>query len=312
MGAALNDEQLRAVEQQLTERPEILQALRENQNRIGGRARYMVRPGTPGYMQDASRILAQYGINFPDIEDYQIQVDPQGNVHLDRQNWFQRNMDWIAPVSTIGGGAAASWLSGGANAAPEVSIRSASNAGASAPGLTGALSQPWTAPAASSAFSGANLLRYGAPVVGGAINNVLQNRQAAANREAQQRESNQRTAVQESMLDPFRGVMSQASDINRLEHLANGPQIYRPSMNSRYARYYNPANEPPPLSDTARSSYVNARDMVARGEGTVPTMLDPNNWGDTGTYDLTQPGGASPASRIARRRRLTPPTTTLR
>jgi hypothetical protein len=149
-----------------------------------------------------------------------------------------------------------------------------------------------TGAAASTTGTAANLLKYGAPVVGGAIDAIEQN----ANREQQQKESDQRTAVLESGMDPFRGLMNQTNDLATLEKRSAGPRVYRPSASSPYASSYNAGNEAPPLSDIYRTSLSTARDMIARGQGTVPTMLDPNNWGQNGTANLTAPAPSAPTA----------------
>jgi hypothetical protein len=125
MGAALNDQQLAAVEQQMSADPSIQQGFQAYQKWAQGKGRmaYIMKgPPTP------QQILAQHGIDFPDISDYQILTDPQGQVRLKRENWFQRNADWIVPVATF----ATAGLGATATTAPAVE---AGIADAAVPGL---------------------------------------------------------------------------------------------------------------------------------------------------------------------------------
>lgn len=203
----------------------------------------------------------------------------------------------------------------GAGAAPaEVAMSGAPMSEVAAPGVVGALNSSWAAPAAGAAAGGGAAasaispwLRYGLPAAASGIDAALTNRQQNQNREQSQMQDDRRVALAESQLDPFRGMMAQTNDVATLERRAAGPRSYRPAIGSGYAGSYNPANAAPPPSDTYRSTMVNARDAIARGDGSIGSMLDQENWGDTGTYDLTQPGGVSPARMIARRRPPLPP-----
>lgn len=138
-------------------------------------------------------------------------------------------------------------------------------------------------PAAGAASSVNPWLRYGLPTAAGAAQGYLANKNA---RQQQQ----QQVAFQESTQDPFRGTMNQAADIATLEHMGQGPRSYAPVASSPYAKYFNPANAAPPLSDPYRATAANAQQLVASGQGRVPTMTDPKNWGNPGTSDLTTPG----------------------
>src|SRR5262249_44391202 len=105
MAAALSDAQLQAVEQQLSSRPEILAAIRANSAKpypakIG--IDWSKPEAVRRFQRPVSMVLKDFGIDFPDAGDYHLNVDPQGNVQLQRQNFFQRNADWILPVSVIG------------------------------------------------------------------------------------------------------------------------------------------------------------------------------------------------------------------
>src|SRR6185503_14771987 len=100
MAEALSKAQLAAIEQQLSANPQIVQAIKADSKKLGGRFQY-TRPNDPRARQGPADVLRQYGIEFPDATDYQIQVDPSGKVSLKRSNWFQRNADWVLPVATF-------------------------------------------------------------------------------------------------------------------------------------------------------------------------------------------------------------------
>jgi len=111
MAAKLSDPELAAIEQQLSQHPEILKAITADAQKWSGPLKYV--SNDPRFQGGPAEVFKQFGIDFPDAGDYQIQVDPQGRVKLDRQNWFKRNMDWIVPVSVIGGGGAIGLATGG-------------------------------------------------------------------------------------------------------------------------------------------------------------------------------------------------------
>lgn len=192
MAAALSDQELAAIEAQLSANPAILRSLQEDQKRLAGRQRY-VNSGAQ-WQQGRADVLRQYGIEFPDAGDYQIQVDPQGRVKLKRQSWFERNADWILPVATIGGGAAAGFSGGGGGAAGG---GSASSGGSSAGGSLGGSAAGGSATgggsvAGGSASTGGKFLGMGtrdwltvASMGGTALSEWYRNRQAdkAAGRE---------------------------------------------------------------------------------------------------------------------------------
>lgn len=111
MASALTPSQLAAIEARLSQHPEMLKALKADAAKFGGKFQYE-HPNDPRARQGPADILKQYGIDFPDAEDYQIQVDPAGQVKLQRSNWFQRNADWVLPVATIATAGLASGLAG--------------------------------------------------------------------------------------------------------------------------------------------------------------------------------------------------------
>jgi hypothetical protein len=230
-----------------------------------------------------------------------------GQVVRDQPPFLLRH-PWLFPAMGLGAGAG---LAAAGGAAPEFGITSAAHTGVTAPGVVAA-SQGGVPAATTAATVASPWLRYGLPAVGTAIGAIEENQ----NRKEQARESNQRTAVLESELDPFRGVMHQTQDVARLDHMASPPPMMGPPTDSFYGRYINrtPLYTP---SDTMLTSARNAQQLVAHGQGTVPTMLDDKNWGQTGVTDLTQPlpaaavpagRGLSPAALLARRRRpFSPP-----
>lgn len=153
------------------------------------------------------------------------------------------------------------------------------------------------APGAATGLGWQTALKYGLPVVGSAVDNVLANQRA--NKQLQAEQSN--TALTQSKLDPFRGQMQQASDAAQLERAANPPKPYGPAPGSRYAGASDPNGGY--KSYTPSSTYLNtvrnAQANVMAGKGTVPNQLDPNNWGATGVSDLTAPTTAPPGSTLA-------------
>lgn len=151
-------------------------------------------------------------------------------------------------------------------------------------------------------FDWQSLLKYGLPAAAGAGKALLDQRNTSNELDlrkqqlAQQKYGTQvNAAIDQSKLDPFRGVMSQAKDVGRLERMATPPQALGPGAGSPYAGYRG-SFQPFTPSDTYRSSVQNAQSAVASGRGTMPNMLDEANWGKTGTMDLTQPNGGAPAT----------------
>lgn len=126
MAAALSPEQIASIEQQLSSNPAILAAIKENAKRLTNSGRVGGHAG-PQWQQTVNDVYKQFGIDFPDAGDYQIQVDPSGKVKLDRNNWLQRNADWVLPVATIATGGTFGALAPPAAALP----------GAAAPAVAG-------------------------------------------------------------------------------------------------------------------------------------------------------------------------------
>lgn len=117
--AALSDGQIQAIEQQLNAHPEITQALSANMQRQGprgGRLAY-VNSQFADQRAPASDIYRQFGINFPDAEDYNIVRDQRtGQLHLDRHGFWSRNADWLIPVITFATAGVGSAIAAGAGA----------------------------------------------------------------------------------------------------------------------------------------------------------------------------------------------------
>jgi hypothetical protein len=119
--AALSDAELARITQQLNANPAIAPAIEANRlnygNIQGMRGSHPLKPGEVAY-KPTPQIYKQFGIDFPDANDYKVVQDPQtGQYSLQRDNFFQRNADWLLPVSVIGGGAAGV-IASGAGAAP--------------------------------------------------------------------------------------------------------------------------------------------------------------------------------------------------
>lgn len=204
-----------------------------------------------------------------------------------------------AGSGTAAGGATAAGV--GTDAAVDGVITSG---GATAAAVAPAAVAPAAAggSAAAAGLTWQNLLKYGTAAGSDAVDAYLKNQQADAARADSLAATRQKVALEETTLDPFRGAMHQVNDAQHLEHTAAGPQTYRPAGNTRYSRYYNPGNEPPPISDELRSGALNARAAVLSGRGAMPTMTNQKNWGQNGTLDLTNPAtplvappGAPPA-----------------
>ncbi len=116
--ATLSDAQLAAIEAQLSQNPAILQALQADQKKPGRTGRASTGAADdPRFATGRADLLRQYGIDFPDAGDYQILVDPSGQVKLKRQNFLQRNAEWILPVATFGTAGVGSALAAGGPAA---------------------------------------------------------------------------------------------------------------------------------------------------------------------------------------------------
>lgn len=117
--------------------------------------------------------------------------------------------------------------------------------------------------------------------------------QAALDRTQKTNLQNQQVALDESKLDPWRGTMSQVGDASRLDRVANAN--YTPVSVSRGAggRINTSGgttyNKSPELIAAAKAAAA----LVLSGGGRVPTMTDPNNYGKTGTTDLTAGGTTS-------------------
>lgn len=187
-------------------------------------------------------------------------------------------------ATALGAGGAAAGVGAGAGGTAAATM---GGGGAAAGGAGGA----------GAGLSWGTALRYGAPVAANAIQGYLNQRQSEGDRNErvrefdktlaqrqaesaqQDRQNNQRTALEESNLDPWRGMMYQTRDAGEMERRMAGPRTYRPSASSPYSRYYNPGNEAPPLSPSYRTMLANAQRQIMGGQGQNASVLDQNAWG---------------------------------
>lgn len=143
------------------------------------------------------------------------------------------------------------------------------------------------------------IMKYLLPSVGGATN-ALQTQKALDQQKALVQTGQ---ALDQSKLDPFRGINAQTSALGKLERAATPPPAYGPAKGSRYASAV-PTRAPISLSPTYSTALRNAQSSIAQGKGTMPNMLDSANWGNPGTMDLTTAppanGGLSLTSLLAR------------
>lgn len=184
-------------------------------------------------------------------------------------------MSWWGTLANIGLTAAAPFTGGATLAAiPAVSGIDAAESASGAPASGG------------SGINWQQILRYGAPIAAGAAGGIVgernfnttidqQQQQLAAQRMGQE----QSLAVQQSALDPNRGVMSQMKNAGRLERAAAAPAVYGPQPGSRYAKAAAPRQG---LSDSYKIALELARQGVLAGRNQVPNQLDPSHWGDNG------------------------------
>lgn len=123
------------------------------------------------------------------------------------------------------------------------------------------------------------LKKYAVPGAVGGIMGLLANRNAGKQRELQR----SGLAMQESQLDPFRGVMHQSQDLSRLDMAANGDFTPTPiQLDKKYGAGLDAAamvKAPYTPSDQTRGVMRNAMDMVANGSGAAPLYNDPKNSG---------------------------------
>jgi hypothetical protein len=228
--------------------------------------------------------------------------------------WGAHNGDFMGNATYFGGQgpSGASGGGGGAGGGVGVPVWDAEGNFIGYSSVTGASTTgggvPWS-----------TILDYGLPAAQG----FLQNGQNQANFELelafrreqlkQQRDlANQKTAFDESTLDPFRGYMAQGRDMGRLDLMLDGSPNTPVQPDAKYGAGFTPHPWSYTPSALTRQVLTSARTNVSNGR-TVPTMTDPANWGKTPVVSLdgsnpngTPPAGATPAALLlasARRRR---------
>lgn len=125
-------------------------------------------------------------------------------------------------------------------------------------------------------------------------------RQAQADRDFTRERDRASMAGEESMADPFRHTLSQLQAAQLADQIANTTQRtvnipgLRPEFRPQLGGGYQPSQEMRGAGNAARSA-------ILSGQGTAPSMTNPNNYGQTGLLDLIAamlgqqaPGGAAP------------------
>lgn len=227
------------------------------------------------------------------------------------------------------GGAAATGAAGGveggavAGLSPYVASGvlgpSAAGAGAAGAGAAGAGAAGAGAAAAGSAAPAAGvpwstILDYGVSAGGAALasgqnqSNLQDELTFRREQLRQQRDlANQKTAVDESTMDPFRGYMTQGRDMGRLDLMLQGAETTPVQPDAKYGAGFTPSPRSYTPSALTRQVLTSARDNVSNGR-TVPTMTDPANWGKTPVVSLDgsnpngqpfpPPGGPAPSTML--------------
>lgn len=235
-----------------------------------------------------------------------------GKIGWEKPSWIASNWQPLAAAAAV---PASGWLAGAFSGAPAAASSSSAAAVPSAaapaastgaglstagmtPGLIGeaatpsltsaatvpAVGQLATAPAGTMSSAGffpslgAALKPKAGGIISGALNAFLENRRSNKALQAQK----ERTALEESTLDPNRSLMFQAKDANRLDYMANGD--FSSSPTSIAGRYGEAAGTAQPEftwnpSDQTRGVSNAALSLVTQGRGRVPTMTNPANYG---------------------------------
>jgi hypothetical protein len=198
-----------------------------------------------------------------------------GGVEYDNGSWLANN--WANLVA--GGGLSFGLLSAlglGGAAAGAASSPPAGSGGAAAAGGAASGGAAAAGGAAKTGLTVSSLLGRGIPTAAGAIQGYLQSRKANELARTGQ-------AIGESSLDPFRGVMRQATDYARLDAMGN--EDFSPTqvqVDPTYGRGLNVAamvKQPYTPNATGRGLFNNAASQVASGSAAAPMYSDPNNLG---------------------------------
>lgn len=275
------------------------------------RARQAVASGDPHQIYEAARGLVGSGYT----------IDPEtGQVR--ETTWWEEHGDTTMFLATAAGSLFGAYylasLGAGGSASTPAGSSSLNNAWSGGGDLVGSgeagvSSTPFAAgaaggPAATGTIAGgtgpaaasvgkdrlaSQLLKYGVPAAEGAVDSYLSQKNADANRNIAQ----EQVAVNQSNLDPWRQKMFQTSDVATLEQAQNPPKVYGPAAGSPYAGASDPNGGYKGFTPSATfmNTMRNAQGDIAAGRGTMPNMMDPSNWGQTGVTDLSQPPPATSA-----------------
>lgn len=199
----------------------------------------------------------------------------QDSGQIREKTFWEQHGDTIKFMGQAGASFASPWLAGLAGGASAPTLEATMNAEqAAVPGLA-ATAAPAAAAAATKgsgvmgAVRGAlgvgggaktgiagTIEKYAVPAVSGVFNSLAANKR---NQDSLQ--------LQESTLDPYRGVMHQAQDVGKLDRMATGNFAASPTaITGRYAHSYQP-NSPWLPSDTVRNVAAQAENQVASGTG---------------------------------------------
>lgn len=158
-----------------------------------------------------------------------------------------------------------------------------------------------TAAASGSGPGWGSVLSYGVPAAEGAINSYVQHGQFEDELELRRQQlaqpkqiADQKTALDESTLDPFRGYMAQGRDMARFDALDQGQPARNVSLDPKYGAGLNvQPNQGYMPSALTRQVLQAGRQSIANGR-TVPTVTNPNNYGQTPVVSLdgSNPAGA--------------------
>lgn len=124
---------------------------------------------------------------------------------------------------------------------------------------------------------------------------AAQQEENAAGRLLSEEQMRQRTALDESLADPFRHAMQQQNALGRLDMISrfNPTPIQVPDSLRGYAPTMAPSYS---ASPDMRSWATAAQREIAAGRGTAPTMTDPTNYGRTGALDLMSLAAGKPST----------------
>jgi hypothetical protein len=130
--------------------------------------------------------------------------------------------------------------------------------------------------------------RYGAAAVSDALKEYLDQKRLDAQLGNSKYANDERTALEESRLDPFRGYMAQAGDMSRLDLMDHDYTASPVQLDSKYGAGMSvgPSQSYLPSALT-RQVLASARGQIASGH-TVPTMTNPQNYGSVPVVQAPQ------------------------